>query len=504
MPAPDEPVPATNGQTAASDVNSDVPPALEDEDNDGSADVPVPPQVGFHRVLDASFVLHSHAFMLTYNSRKFTPATWPAFRGRMRRLHLAFQSKAWAANLEESLHASDTGPQKTYHMHAYFYWADGVGLYRRNTDELVFEDVRPRVDVNTAMAPKTFYTAACHGLWYVTLKKKGTQKSATNFHPWIQYTPKAIWLQELWAAHKLSHEQFLKYSDQFGSGHSNRRRDALDALRDEREASVQGHVEKELGLLQKAKMFKEVRQFDVVDSFVAYFIGGPHFRRPILVVVGGTNLGKSMLAARILQRIADALGVSGFLEVTVEGSDALDLAELDHRKHAGVILDGVGDTMFLKRHREVLQGRPKVCKGGKSETMMYSYPFSLCKRAIVATFDLSAANLALLKTDHWLSDSKNVLQLHLTEPAWETSSPDASLAPRGPRDTLKEWTVDELATFLEGEDLRGPAAALRTAGVNGSDFLSWTNESDMANDLRLTPFAARKLLACREKFLLAQ
>ena len=64
--------------------------------------------------------------------------------------------------------------------------------------------------------------------------------------------------------------------------------------------------------------------------------------------------------------------------------------------------------------------------------------------------------------------------------------------------------MDELATFLEGEDLRGPAAALRTAGVNGSDFLSWINESDAANDLRLTPFTARKRLACREEFLLTQ
>ena len=35
---------------------------------------------------------------------------------------------------------------------------------------------------------------------------------------------------------------------------------------------------------------------------------------------------------------------------------------------------------------------------------------------VVATFDLSASNLHLFKTDHWLSDPRNVIQLHLTSP----------------------------------------------------------------------------------------
>ena len=112
------------------------------------------------------------------------------------------------------------------------------------------------------------------------------------------------WLQDLWAAHKLSHEQYLAYSDQFGPGHTHRRRDALDALRDERAASVESHVAKELSLLREAKLFKEVRHFDVVETFVHQFLEGPRFRRPMLAVVGGTNLGKSMLAAQILERIA--------------------------------------------------------------------------------------------------------------------------------------------------------------------------------------------------------
>ena len=56
--------------------------------------------------------------------------------------------------------------------------------------------------------------------------------------------------------------------------------------------------------------------------------------------------------------------------VTLEGDTLMDSSEFDLAKHAGVLLDGVGDVMMLKQHREALQGRPKKCRGGNSATMM--------------------------------------------------------------------------------------------------------------------------------------
>ena len=44
--------------------------------------------------------------------------------------------------------------------------------------------------------------------------------------------------------------------------------------------------------------------------------------------------------------------------------------------------------------------------------MIYSY---LARRAVVATFDLSAKNLSALKVGHWLKNPLSVLQLHLRE-----------------------------------------------------------------------------------------
>ena len=95
-----------------------------------------------------------------------------------------------------------------------------------------------------------------------------------------------------------------------------------------------------------------------------------------------------------------------------------------------MVLDGVGDVMTIKKNREILQGRPKVCKGGQSATMMYSYDYTLCKRGVVATFDLSADNLSKLETDHWLSNPLNVIHLRLSEKAFEEPSAPSVPDPR--------------------------------------------------------------------------
>ena len=47
--------------------------------------------------------------------------------------------------------------------------------------------------------------------------------------------------------------------------------------------------------------------------------------------------------------------------------------------------------------------------------MMYSYKYTLARRAVVATLDLPAKNLEMLANDHWLQSSRNILQLHLRE-----------------------------------------------------------------------------------------
>ena len=144
-----------------------------------------------HRVLAATFELHSKAFMLTYNSAAFTKATWEPFRKFVLGLKKAFGARAWAACLELSLHAADAAGER-FHLHAYLLWNDGVGFRSRDITPFYFQGVRPRVDVCTARSKTTApHTAACHGLWYVATMKDGTIISATNYEAGVWYKPTA-------------------------------------------------------------------------------------------------------------------------------------------------------------------------------------------------------------------------------------------------------------------------------------------------------------------------
>ena len=51
------------------------------------------------------------------------------------------------------------------------------------------------------------------------------------------------------------------------------------------------------------------------QDFIGCHDGSLRFHRPVLAIVGGTRLGKSMLAADILDRIARRLGLPGLCMV---------------------------------------------------------------------------------------------------------------------------------------------------------------------------------------------
>ena len=196
------------------------------------------------------------------------------------------------------------------------------------------------------------------------------------------------------------------------------------------------HIEAEAGSLRGASLL--VRDFFCINKFIDSF-REPALRRPMLAIVGGTNLGKSLLAADVLRRLQAVVGTEGFLEITVEMNEHLDFSDFNVRAHSGVLLDGVGDAFILKRNREALQGRPKASKGAQSATMMYSYTCTLCRRAVVATFDLSAKNLDALREDHWLKDPRNVVQLLLDEKVYDDTAPVPSPPPALPAHSVSKW-----------------------------------------------------------------
>ena len=206
----------------------------------------------------------------------------------------------------------------------------------------------------------------------VFVKKLGTVVSDANFHEWRDYVPKPDWVRGLWDAHKLDKEGYAKYSRKLRTGHADRKRDLAELEADERRQAAREHASSEMARLKASRGISPLRDFPEVDAFLDMFRNDKLCRRPVLAVVGGTNLGKSVLAADVLRRVGEVLGVPDYLEVTVENDAFLDLTDLDIRHHAGVLLDGVGDVEVLKQNREVLQGRAKLCKAARSPTMRFS------------------------------------------------------------------------------------------------------------------------------------
>ena len=457
-----------------------------------------------HKVLKCSFRLHSRAFMVTYNSAAFTLATWAAFEGWVIAFAQTHGARAWAACLEESTHAASLAGEapaaQRFHLHAYFLWVDETGLSLKTLDTLRFENTHPRVDVCKGAGSAANFgaptRAALHGLWYVAVKKAGTAHASTNFVLWLQYSPSMAWLGALWDAKKLSHEAFLALSADFRSRHSERKRDAEAVMRQELEAAVDEHVATELSLLAATEPLEDFRQFPPIDAFVECF-RSPRRRRPILVLVGGTNSGKSLLGAAVLRRVAEVLAAPGYLEIAVESDEELHVTNYDHRRHAGLLLDGVGDALTLWRRREMLQGRPAKYYGGKSATMIYSYPFTLARRAVVVTMDLAAKNLDFLRSNHWLKDPRNVSMVWLDESAWVGGV--AARQPAG--DAMRSWGVGEVVSFLQSRDAAGLAQALHQNAVAGADLLGFASWQEVARDLSMSAFAARKLLSLRDAFL---
>ena len=369
-------------------------------------------------------VWHFKAVQLTYNCLEGDWASKDAavLEGLFRRLVAFIQSlfvklqvKGASVTLEESLQASEH-----CHGHAYLHMdkefrGEGDGAL----DPFMFEGIRPHLVRNKAVG-KGFGGAVNHGHFYVIVDKKGTLFNWTNYEPFSDYKVEAWWLDNLLKGEKIDHAVYLDYASRLGIGFQRRAGDVKAAERHSKEQAMLEHVH--AGVVALSRAIKPVRTFAAIETFLSCFTELRH-RRPILAIIGGTNLGKTMLARDVLRRVAALVGVSEFLEVTVEMNADFDFSEFDTRRHGGALLDGVGDALILKKNRESLQGQAKLSKGGQSATMMYSYKYTLYMRAVVATFDLSAVNLDALDHDHWLCNNLNVTKLVLEDSAFDDDAP---------------------------------------------------------------------------------
>ena len=78
--------------------------------------------------------------------------------------------------------------------------------------------------------------------------------------------------------------------------------------------------------------------------------------------------------------------------------------------------------------------------------------------------------------------------------AWANVATDE--AEQGAR--LADMSVSEVVAFYESHDAAGLAETLRRNAVNGADLAAFRSHEDVAEALRVPPFAARKILSLRD------
>ena len=70
-----------------------------------------------------------------------------------------------------------------------------------------------------------------------------------------------------------------------------------------------------------------------------------------------------------------------------------------------------------------------------------------------------------------------------------------------PLQRMSSWTTAEVSEFMAEHDAAGLAPHLAQNAVNGAELASFASWEALSKELRLTPFAAKKVLRLRDSFL---
>ena len=88
--------------------------------------------------------------------------------------------------------------------------------------------------------------------------------------------------------------------------------DVSAVRRTERVFAIREHLRREAAFFKDSDV-KAFRVFAEIYLYISYFDPKvPYWRRPILLIIGATNLGKSMLAADVIKRVGKILGLTRY------------------------------------------------------------------------------------------------------------------------------------------------------------------------------------------------
>ncbi len=359
---------------------------------------PTPPVAARVPSSARGFRLRGRACLFTYNSPSFVLSSleplWESFLQFLQALTLLCQ---WTATVEKSLRSTLTD---RLHFHVFAEFKKAVDW--TSLAPMKWEGVLP--NAAPAVARGSFQRAVVdRGHFYVWANKVGTEKVATSgWEPWLDYRVRGVWLDDLWAHHKITHDVYEDYACKARVGFCGRQRQVETIREREKKADMekkQAEVAKKLAPLQKPFKPEVLALLEPWQS--QYKQDLPRYK--FLVLFGGSRAGKSSLAK--------SLG-RAFVQ-TVQNAGAPDLRGHDAAQHDLIVFDNINDQQFVLDQRALFQANNDVHTLGESRTGIYAYHVWLWRVPMVLTVDTSAV---WDSQEPWLA--ANSFEVRLAGPCW--------------------------------------------------------------------------------------
>ena len=337
---------------------------------------------------------------------------WRRFLLHVERRRASWGVRHWCATLEATKQA-----RLHIHLMLQFLFA---GNY--NTARFVFEGLKPNASPNDLLGDgysrRKLQESLDRAMFYCWADKLGTQRDeqgapcrAGNYEPcWTDasrtYSVKGRWPENLWKAHKLSHEVQEEYLYLCRDGVVAKKRnldavkekEAADAAREEMEARVKR-------IRANPHLFQPFPEVPAAAAWLERFKVDA-LRYPLLVALGPSGTRKTEWAKALFKKP---------LEVKVGSLQHFPerMRSFMRGVHDGLVLDDVRDFQFLVDHQEKLQGKyDALVEFGSTPGGHLSYQKDLFAVPVVVTANLTTANRSFLSDNDYLGNPENRVVVH--------------------------------------------------------------------------------------------
>ena len=516
MPQPDKPREANANDTSADvrgepcvssmDIVEDqlaTRDELDIADHDSEAEDDIDAQVAcrFCPCRSDSFRIQSWAVMLTYNGVA-TNESWERFQKHVKAKLKTWHVLYYGATMEECKDGN-------CHFHLMLQFRQKIDFA---SGVFAFEDRLPNCSVNRVdycgqkTGTKNAQVSYDRGFFYVWADKIGTCVGEDgvpcrwgNYGPvWTKlrmtYQVLGLWPEKLWKCRKLTHEKYLEYLQLSRDGIPARRRNYQEVLEAERQRADDLEMERTVKRIHaNPVLHTPFRKFIEIDAWWQAF-SEDQKRYPMLIIVAASFMGKTEFAVSLFK--SPLLIEIGKLEHFPNS-----LRAYDRRVHDGIVVDDVRDMKFVTDHQHVFQSKySKRTEFASSPCGTQAFNLYLFKTPWVVTANMSTKNLHFLETNDFLSKASNRTLLRLTESPFVGAAPNVAPVMRSRSEQMARWNVGGTSSFLDSRDLLGASRICANNDVTGIDMLNMTQQS-LTEEIGVSPFAARKILAARDSFL---